>query len=105
MEKLKSLADDILTFSKWFFAMFSLRLLPFGNETFKQILTLPGCGTAKIELAGKFAVGGERNGPATKPLLIQDAIASVTSGPWFKAALEFFTQHAFKLFLRNVGAP
>jgi hypothetical protein len=68
MEKPKFFAEVILTFSSLLLSMFSFRLFPVGKETFMQILTFPGCGTAKIELHLNLPSGGEIKGPATKPL-------------------------------------
>jgi hypothetical protein len=105
MEKLKSLADVITTFSSLLLSMLLLKLLPVGIETLMQILTLSGCGIARIEFALNLGNGGEVNGPATKPFLIQEAIESVTSGPNIRDALEFFTKHGPRVTFWNEGAP
>jgi hypothetical protein len=70
--------------------MLQFKLFSAGSETFMHILTLSVCGVAKIEFALRFGTGGLKNGPATKPFLIQVAIESVTSDPCVIAALEFF---------------
>jgi hypothetical protein len=67
IEWLKSLAEDISIFSKDFLSILLLRLFSGGSETFMQILSLSGCGMARIELEWKFAKGGLSKGPATKP--------------------------------------
>ncbi len=93
MEKLKSLADVITTFSSLRLSILLLKLLPASIETLIQIRILSGCGIARIEFALKFGNGGDSQWPATNPFLIQEAIESVTSGPNVRAALEFFTKH------------
>ncbi len=90
IEKLNNFAEDISTFSRLLAVTLQFRLFSAGNETFIHILTLSVCGIAKIEFALRFETGGLKNGPATKPFLIQVAIESVTSKPCTKAALEFF---------------
>ncbi len=72
-------ADIIDTFSRRLGIMFLLKLFPLGRETFRQTLTLLGCGTAKIEFAVKFATGGDLNGPQTFLLSGHVAIASLPS--------------------------
>ncbi len=105
IEKLNNLADVIMTFSNLYFAMLSFRLCSFGRETFRQILTLSGCRTARIEFDLKLLVGGLLNGPATKPLLIHEAMESVTSTPYLVAFVEFGTEHGPRSFDKLRGAP
>jgi hypothetical protein len=85
--------------------MLSFKLWFFGKETLRQILTLSGWATAKIEFDLKFFVGGLLNGPATKPLLIHEAMESVTSVPNLMAFLEFGTEQGPIFFDRWSGAP
>jgi hypothetical protein len=58
MEKLNSLADDIVTFSNLGLSILLLKLLPAGIDTLMQIRILSGCGMAKMEFALKFGRGG-----------------------------------------------
>jgi hypothetical protein len=70
-----------------------------------QILTLTGCGTARMEFDRKFFKGGESKGPATKPFLIQLAIESVTSTPWgYCIPGVFYSARAKFSFLERRGA-
>jgi hypothetical protein len=85
--------------------MLSLKLFPFGRETFIQILVLDGCGTARMELALKPGSGGVENGPATNFFSTQDAIVSVTLAPNRKAFFEFFTQQPGRGRVWKAGAP
>jgi hypothetical protein len=105
IEKPKFFAEVILTFSNLLLSIFSLRLFPVGKDTLMQILTFPGCGTAKIELHLNLLRGGVVKGPATKPLWIQFAIESVTSSPYFSATFELGTMHGPKGFARWTDAP
>ncbi len=105
IEKLNNFADDISTFSRVLALMLQFKLFSAGNETFMQILTLSVCGIAKIEFALRLGTGGLKNGPATKPFLIQVAMESVTSEPCTNAALEFFTAHGPRLDFWKAGAP
>ncbi len=105
IEKLNNFADVMMTFSNLYFAMLSFRLCFFGKETFRQILTLSGCGTAKIVFDLKFFIGGLLNGPATKPLLIHEAMESVSSMPYFAAFVEFGTEHGPRFLDKWRGAP
>ena len=85
--------------------MLSLKLRFSGRETFRQILTLVGWGTARIEFALKFGRGGLRKGPATNFFCTHDAIVSVTEAPCKIACFEFFTQQEPSLFIWNDGPP
>ncbi len=76
-----------------------------GKETLRQILTLSGWATAKIEFDLKLFVGGLLKGPATKPLLIHEAMESVTSEPNLMAFFEFGTEQGPIFLDRWSGAP
>ncbi len=94
-----------MTFSSLYLLILSFRLWFFGKDTLRQILTLSGWATARIELDLKFFVGGLLKGPATKPLVIQEAMESVTSEPNLMAFLEFGTEQGPIFFDRWIGAP
>ena len=74
--------------------MLSLKERPSGELRLRITRTLPGCGTARMELHRKPGTGGARNGPAQKPAFSQLTMLSVTKDPCSTAAGVFGSMRA-----------
>ena len=74
--------------------MLSLKEWPSGELRLRITRTLPGCGTARMELQRKPGTGGARNGPAQKPAFSQLTMLSVTKEPCSTAAGVFGSMRA-----------